>query len=339
MGFFAKKKGSKVSTAASLSESEIHRKLYGEFESGTMREVSAEREPVKEPGPVPPPPSAKEARTAHDLFNVSTETTSETEIPARQNRPVIKSPENASRYVPLHEFEKKSAPGADTAHAQARSRSGDAAGKIKEKFSAIFPWIFARGRTLIVGVADPRRVMMRRIIYWSVVAGVVFLMFWGVNALNSQREKAMNTQYSSRREQPVGVENVSAPVQDAGVPVTERPVVITPAPVRPRVAERDVVITPAAQVKRTEVQAASSGSYAIQVVTYPSRADAEQVVEALKKEKLSAFVKENVRPSGRIFYVVHIGGYPTEEEAQAQLVKFRAKEVARPFQDAFVKTL
>ena len=32
-----------------------------------------------------------------------------------------------------------------------------------------------------------------------------------------------------------------------------------------------------------------------------------------------------------------LGGFRTEAEAQAQLLKFRAKEVARPFQDAFVR--
>jgi cell division septation protein DedD len=77
----------------------------------------------------------------------------------------------------------------------------------------------------------------------------------------------------------------------------------------------------------------------IQVVTYPSREDAEQIVLALKKEGLSAFVKENTRPSGRVYYVVYMGGFRTEAAAQAQLVKFRAKEVARPFQDAFVRSI
>jgi septal ring-binding cell division protein DamX len=58
----------------------------------------------------------------------------------------------------------------------------------------------------------------------------------------------------------------------------------------------------------------------------------------LKKEGLKAYTKENTRPSGRVYYVVYIGGFRTEAMAQAELLKFRAKEIARPFQDAFVRS-
>jgi cell division septation protein DedD len=113
-------------------------------------------------------------------------------------------------------------------------------------------------------------------------------------------------------------------------PVTERPVVITPAPVRPKKAR-----VPEASAAATVLV---SGPYVIQVVTYPGKHDADQMADTFRREGFRAFVKENTRPSGRLFFLVLLGGFRTEAEAQAQLVKFRAKEIARPFQDAFVRS-
>ena len=103
-------------------------------------------------------------------------------------------------------------------------------------------------------------------------------------------------------------------------PVAERPVVITPAPVR------------------TSKSASSAAEYVIQVVTSPSAQDADSIVKTLKSSGFRAFVKESARPSGRVFYMVLIGGFRTAAEAQSQLLKFRKNEAARPFQDAFVRT-
>jgi cell division septation protein DedD len=178
---------------------------------------------------------------------------------------------------------------------------------------------------------DPKQAALRRVFFWVAATLVVFFLFWGVNALNSQREDAMRARYK--------IPGESAPVKTA-VPVevvvpakvvTERPVVITPAPVRPkkvRASETTVAAT----------EAPASIAYVIQVVTYPTRQDADQIVATFKRAGLRAFVKENTRPSGRLFYQVLLGGFRTEAEAQSQLLKFRAQEVARPFQDAFVKS-
>jgi cell division septation protein DedD len=107
-------------------------------------------------------------------------------------------------------------------------------------------------------------------------------------------------------------------------------VVIAPVPVRPP------------KTHASEGSAATSipvsGSYVIQVVTYPTKKDADLVADTFKREGFRAFVKENTRPSGRLYFLVLLGGFRTEAEAQAQLLKFRAKEVARPFQDAFVRS-
>ncbi len=335
MGFFPKKKGAKDPQASPLSEAEIHRKLYGEFESEAeaAHVAPVERDHFKDP--VTSSPSGKESRTSADLFSVSNNVPAEPEAPARPVRPVIKSPENPSRYVPIHEFEKKEGSTVDPADAYARFRSGVTASKMKDRIFKMAAGIFEDSRKSLAGLMDPKRVMVRRVLTWSAAVLVVFLLFWGVNALNSQREVAMKTQYKRHKEPRQTAAVASKPSSVPAASAVERSVVVTPAAPHPR----EVVITPAALVKHKEVAANSAGPYSIQVVTYPGKADAEQVVETLKKDKLDAFLKEYKRTSGRVFYVVFIGGYRTEAEAQAQLVKFRAKEVARPFQDAFVKTI
>ena len=126
------------------------------------------------------------------------------------------------------------------------------------------------------------------------------------------------------------------------VPAAQVTPVVTPLPV----VEREVTITPApVRTKKPGVSGAtrtgatpSSASYVIQVVTYPSKQDAEQIVTALKKAGLRAFVQENARPSGRVFYLVLIGPFHAAADAQAELLKFRGLEAARPFQDSFVRT-
>jgi cell division septation protein DedD len=168
-------------------------------------------------------------------------------------------------------------------------------------------------------------VVLRRVIYWGTAGLVVFLLFWGVNALNSQREEAMRVRYK------ISSESVSTkpPVVVAPVipsqPVGERPVVVTPAVVR-------VPKTPASETR------SNPEPYVIQVVTYPSFQDADSIMKTLKSAGFRAFVKESTRASGRVFYMVLIGGFRTAAEAQSQLSKFRGQEVARPFQDAFVRT-
>ncbi len=340
MGFFSNKKGAKGSPNAPLSEAEIHRKLYGEFEAVSAHTVSGEREHLKDPV-TPAPSKPKEPSAPSDLFSVSRDAMIEPEVPKRPLRPMIKSPESSSRHVPIQEFEKKTVPDAGPVDAYARFRSGISSGKMKFEISSTLKKLFESGGAFVVGLFDPRRVMVRRVFYWSSAVLVVFLLFWGVNVLNSQREEAMKSQPKNRRELPSVTIVLSEParpaVANAKTVATERPVVITPAP--PRASSREVVITPAVPAKRKIFPVSSSRPYVIQVVTYPGLEDAARVVETLKNEKLEAFSKEYKRASGRVYYVVFIGGYRTEAEAQSHLVKFRAKEVARPFQDAFVRTI
>ena len=333
MGFFSKKKNADAPSSV-LSESEIQKKLYGEFSDGVSHVVIGDREHFKEPASAPllPKESSLGKDAAFDLFSVQREALSEPELSPRQVSPEQKPADHASRYVPLHDFEKKPvSPASESSGSDsyARFRYNRPQENKLALFLDLLKGFSEKTGELFKVFLDPEQVAIRRAFYWGAAVLVVFLLFWGVNALNSQREEAMRARYKIPGESvPVKTPATVAAVVPAK-PVTERPVVITPAPVRPKKVRAEGSAATAAPL---------SGSYVIQVVTYPTQQDANQIVDTFRRAGLRAFVKENTRPSGRLFYLVLLGGFRTEAEAQAQLLKFRAKEVARPFQDAFVKS-
>jgi len=335
VGFFSKKKNAE-DPASVLSESEIQKKLYGEFSVKTTHAVAGERDHFREsvPSVLPPKESIPQKEPPQDLFSAPKEVPAAPDLLARKDLPAEPKPFDAApRYVPLHDFEKKSttaAPASSDVDPYARFRQKRSPVNKFAAFGTALKEVFSKIVEAFKALGDPRRVALRRFAFWTVIVLAIFFLFWGVNALNSQREEALRTRYKIPKEtssipvpSPAPVETAAAPVV---TPPVERPVVITPAPVK----------TQTTQDKPSPTQ--SGGAYVIQVVTYPEKQDAEQIVAALKKEGLRAYAKENTRPSGRVYYVVYIGGFRTEAMAQAELLKFRAKEIARPFQDAFVRS-
>ena len=332
MGFFGRKKNAESSSSV-LSESEIQKKLYGEFSEGTTHVVTGEREHFKAPASTLP--SSKESflekDAADDLFSVQKDVLSEPNFAPRHVSPEQKPADLRPRFALPRDFEKKTASSTSTsssADSHARFPYNRPPEKKRISFPDLWNGFFEKTGGLLSFFLAPEQVAIRRIFYWGSAVLAVSLLFWGVNALNSQREEAMRVRYKIPGEVPAKTRTV-APVV-VSKPVVERPVVITPAPVRPpkkHVSEGSAVPSTSA-----------SGSYVIQVVTYPTKQDADQIADTFKRAGFHALVKENTRPSGRLFYLVLLGGFRTEAEAQAQLLKFRAKEVARPFQDAFVKS-
>ncbi|HOW59422.1 MAG TPA: SPOR domain-containing protein [Candidatus Omnitrophota bacterium] len=345
MAFFIKKK-LKNSQISTLSESEIQKKLYGEFNAGDSEFATNERGSVKPSGVEPSflkndlkrQDEKEKAKAAPDLFNVSQDNIANA-IPAKTSTPESKSVEIKPPYVPPRDFDKKAvlsnspkeSIGVPKVYAHRLGEKGRTDGVLFfEKIKVGFLEFFSQ-------FSNYKHLVSKKLLFSSAVILVVVMLFWSVSVLNSQREEAMKGRYrlaeASRKITTNHVEaNVST--QAAAAPLGNQ--VTKP---------REVVITPV-QMRRTDPSETKSetnrpnnegGHYVIQVVTYPSIEDAQKVVDALKRDNLKAFLKENKRPSGRVFYIVMIGGFSTETEAQAQLLKFRAKEIARPFQDAFVK--
>lgn len=327
MGLFNKKKNSDAPSSV-LSESEIQKKLYGEFSEGTSHVVTGGREPLRE-FTSPPLPSKESSldKVAFDLFSAQREALSEPELSPRRVSPEQKPAEHASRYVPLHDFEKKMVPpvpGSSEPDPYVRFQQKRPSENKLPAFLDLVKGFSEKAGEVIRFFLDPRQVALRRVFYWGTAAFVVFLLFWGVNALNSQREEAMRSRYKIPGESVTERSVAPVPVAVPLKPVTQRPVVVTPAPVK--------------TLKPFPGAASKPDLYVIQVVTYPSSQDAESIVKNLKNSGFRAFVKESARSGGRVFYMVLIGGFRTAAEAQAQLSKFRGQEVSRPFQDAFVRT-
>jgi cell division septation protein DedD len=335
VGLFGKKKNADGPSSV-LSENEIQKKLYGEFSDQNSHGVMGVREHLKEPASEPffSKESSLTKDATFDLFSAQKDVLSEPSPSLRQVSPEQKQADHASRHVPFQDFEKpqvSSVSAPSNADPYARFRHTRSQGNKGVAFMDHAKGLSEKMKELVGFFLDPKQVAIRRVFYWGSAVLAVFLLFWGVNALNSQREEAMRDRYK------IPGESVSVKTPEAVPPVVpapsavERPVVITPAPVRPknvRVSEGN-----------TAVSASMSGSsYVVQIVTYPTKQDANQIVNALRRAGFRAFVKEDTRPSGRLFYLVLLGGFRTEADAQAQLLKFRTTEVARPFQDAFVRS-
>lgn len=334
MGFFNKKKSSDAS-ASVLSETEIQKKLYGEFSGGT-RVVAGERSHDRDIASFSQftQEAAVEKKAVPDLFHAPHEALDAVDPLSRRSSPEIKAPEGAARYVPLHDFEKKAVfPEPARSGINPSVSQGRFSGRsfVKGRMSAsidLLGGLLGSGKEFFETLLSPEKAALRRVLYWISAVLAVALLFWGVNALNSQREEAMQMRYRLSREAvPEKMPETVVASAPSGV-TEERPVIITPAPVRPVKARPPQVTTPGTP---------AGGLYVIQVATYAVREDAERIENGFSRAGFRAFVKENTRASGRIFYVVFMGGFGSLAEAQAQLAKFRAHEVARPFPDAFVK--
>lgn len=332
MGLFHKRKGFGFSPSV-LSESEIQKKLYGEFNVGAPYVEAGDRGALKDvaTGSVQVREPLAEKTPANDLFSLPKEPLIEPDLPPRLVSSETKSGETVSRHVPIRNFERKTGPVSSESAPYNRFRYNRPE---VNNWEVLGEWVKGfLGKVLELGrvLADPKQVALRRFVYWGAAVLAVFFLFWGVNRLNAQREAAMSVRYTA----PVNV-LVAQTESQTGAADAAR---IAPAADR----DRPVVITPVVPKSKSsnapEVQRrAGQGYYVIQVVTYPSKQDADRVVTAFRNEGLRAFVKENSRPSGRVFYLVLLGGFKSEAEAQSQLSKFRAKEIARPFQDAFIKS-
>jgi cell division protein FtsN len=198
-----------------------------------------------------------------------------------------------------------------------------------------FSNIFKMFSGFFSGAGSIGRFMTQSVFFWIGGVLAVFILFWGVNALNVQREQAMKTSYQEAPSRtvmkpPVGKEQVSATKRGSREGVSTVPGTET-APAAP-------AAVPVVSAKTVRPSIATR-SFVIQVVTYPSEEYAEKIVTSLKREGFKSFFRESVRPTGATFYVVYVGGFGTAAEAQKQLARFRSSPVSKPFADAFVKTM
>ncbi len=333
MGIFSRKKDEKNSRTSSLTESEIKQKLYGEFNVESSR-TAGRRESTflgKSSGMTA---KSSAAQPAVDLFDRPVE---QTDFPVTSRE--IKIPVSGDKQQPFVRPPEKNQ---TTGRLNGKSSYDQYREYIRRDSNPSFFSSMARFFTdMMGGTGNTNRFLTRQVVYWAAGVLVVFFLFWGVNALNVQREQAMNTKYSvpvekiQKLPEPAPKVRVTGGVLTvpAADPIPEKNLTLSPAPV----PLKPTNVEPAGSV--SSVPVSSSRGFAVQVVTYPSEEYASKVVTSLREAGFKTFVRENVRPTGSVFYIVYIGSFPTAAVARQELARFRTHEISRPFSDAFVKTI
>jgi cell division septation protein DedD len=200
---------------------------------------------------------------------------------------------------------------------------------------------------------------------FSIVFGISFmiLIFFGIHLLNVSREAAMK---NPARPAPVVARTISVPQSEEGVLIQpaeqtkksdskdkkskKEEAAQTPAasenaaPAKTSEVKMEPVNTaPKTEVKKTAAPAAAPAitgpAYVVQVATFAAKEDAQKLMERFNADSLSAFIKPLSRSGGRVYYCVFLGKFKTHEEADAALAGFKKKEIAQPFQDAFVRLM
>jgi len=152
----------------------------------------------------------------------------------------------------------------------------------------------------------------------------------GMSADEYDRNKAENPAAIIQRDTPKP-EAREEPVAEE--PKPEKPVVVTPPakpapPVAVKTEEPKPVVKPEETKPVEEVQAKPKGKFTVQVGSYQSSEEATSSLANWKKKGYSAFMAVGSIPDKGTWYRVRIGGFPSREEAQKFLEKFKAKEKA-----------
>ncbi len=337
-------KDKKSGSSKVLSEAEIQKKLYGDYETTSAGVLSSSHE-VKMSGP------AFESQTVpkRDPFSGVT----------------VKSPSFGAHSKPEILVSKPSAHPASFGDHSARkpfsSQPGSAvplrsqastdwkknalkAGQVVLGFVAGVLWklgsYLVQTLDFILRILDPRKPQARKILYTITACVLVAALFFGVFRLNAQRKKAMMGEL-----RPAALSEVSVP-KPAVVPPAVLPSALSEVPPAPNSAQNEGPETALPELDNSGntsmsvPSAAVGGRYVIQVATYAILDDANRVVQSFNQAGFTAFYKKQVRNStGHSFYPIYLGRFETSAQAQKALTKFRKASVARPFQDSFIRTL
>jgi cell division septation protein DedD len=167
----------------------------------------------------------------------------------------------------------------------------------------------------------------RRGLSWLGSVCLLVLLFSGIHFLNARREIAMKT--PARPAASTTPTVAPAGPADGG----DSPAEPVAAPESPTTEDSPVDL--AAPVSRAMASEPAKG-YGVQIVTYVSRADAEELAGRVQQAGFSAFVRTQTRSEGKFYYRVFLGPYEQYRQAQDELAKFKKADISKPFQDAFV---
>lgn len=303
--FFGKKK--EKDPLQTLSESEIQKKLYGQFRANHQRETSGE-------GVVSSAPRQKTAVADRPSSGVAEWVRREQEVIASMDRGAVRPAQKS----PLFTFRKM---GEDCVN---------------------FLRYFLGGILAFLLMFNFRKASWQRLAYGLGALAFLGILFFGIHVLNVQRELGMKGQL--KKAPPMAAASspsipAAAREPEAGKIATEpmppgpKAVVETAPPSQP---ESEAAVKASAS---KEMVAPKAGSYVIQVATYATASDADRLTARLKRLGLNAFTNRLSRAGGRVYYCVFLGRYPNYREADRALDEFKRSTAAKPFQDAFVRPL
>ncbi len=319
-----KKSGDQLRT---LSEKEIQDKLYGSFRTaaGSVRDAEYSRETMTATLPKAP---------ATEYFKPAAPKTEQPKAPqVHAEKPAVERPAERPR---SWQPGKQSAETKPPAPRKPSSFNGAKAAKffsdLSHKTGSALIVLFREAVALFIQLIlalDFRKPKVRLAVYWGMAGLFLTVLLAGIHFLNIQRETAMKKPRRAAIVQPVD-ETSAAQAQPKKKAQKQTQ---TDAPLSAAQTEA----APAATDRAVEVNRA--GSHVIQVATFAAEADAVKLSSRLKEDSLSSFVKPLTRSSGKVYYCVFIGRFTDAPAAEKKLDEFRQKEVAKSFQDAFVRTI
>lgn len=352
-----------------LSETEIQKKLYGDYRDRYPKESRGLKSERREKVSLNIALHESESQpAAGDLFRIPPAITEPNHSHSREETPLKEKEHKAEqarmhRLASLAESEKKlqSSPRHEKSE-KTVIRWPKVGAVISSAFSAVvgFLWAGVRGigRGLLKAIVfflsfgvravrwfDFRRSEVRRITFAVLGLVALFALFASIHFLNVRREKAMKS--SGTRAAAVAK---ATPKASSSRPRDEE----TAAKSSTMVPGDSADVSQSGNGEATEAKSNNAAGavavggdtaqtkakrYVIQVATYSNSADADRIVESLKGEGAAAFSKSLTRPSGKVYYSVFIGRYSNFEQAQQNLESFRKKDASKSFQDAFIRTL
>lgn len=288
---------------------------------------------------------------------------------------IFKSIESKSSQTAKISFEKQQK-SASQARGLGQSVQGIAGAFIQVLKQLIFKMVeaFATAVSAFVSLVfsiDFRKPSVRRFFYGAAAVAALVLIFTGIHHLNKNREIAMKAPHKKAAEQPKksrtpnpsealtaalssgASEETSASDTPKSGDLSEK--AASELKKRSAASERSISKTPEVKKAKTpaetvktetkkEISSETSASVqtpgsVIQVATFATQEDASNLVEKFKAAGFSSFLKSVSRSGGRVYYCVFIGKFQTQQEAENKLAEFKKQEVARSFQDAFVRSL
>lgn len=328
-----------------LSEKEIQVKLYGHLRTPHPGAVDSAAV-ITAPKPIRPVVNGPQPRI---LTPDERKAIAMPSAPAYQKTNEEKKAETASSAKRFQPVQPKTSVFASAVSSAARKIVSAIFNLVKTAFTLIAQILVAALGVLTqfflkIDYKNPR---VRRAFYWTLGLGLLAFLLVGIHVLNVKREIAMKHPNRTISVRPKAKKKAAAiPVQVASqTAISEHAAEEQAAaaktassPLAPVTAE-SAAASSAASAPAAETPAPSQKGQVIQIATFAAQGDAEKLVDRLKKDGWPCFAKPLVRPGGKTYFCVFLGAFKTYQEAETKLSEFKKKEIAKPFQDAFIRSV